>query len=348
MPSSELIQCIYCSTEFPSESFNRDHVLPRAFGAFDNNFTLDCVCTACNNYFSKHLELRLARDTVEGLERFDHGVREPKDYKSLGRGGRMRILVDEGPFAGALAEFGPSEDGDGLGIPPIPQIGLRRTGEKAFVCYRPEDFPHRCEWSDIPKGTEIDLFFWGLPHEEVNRVLAEKGFAADVSQFQAMAGPEPGDRTRCDVVFQVDLTIRRAVAKVGFNYLAFRYGAALCRSHRFDAIRSFIRHGQGDGPDLVKLDQESILWDERGRDKRRLGHLITVESDFESGTIVAQVALFNNNRYRILLAVERFDVDPNICTGSFFNIESKQILPLAGREKSFVALNAQGLIVACS
>src|SRR4051812_32898742 len=51
--------CIYCgSTQPPTK---REHVMSRALGMFEQNWTLDCVCDDCNKYFGDNLELPLGR-----------------------------------------------------------------------------------------------------------------------------------------------------------------------------------------------------------------------------------------------------------------------------------------------
>src|SRR5262245_4424696 len=62
--------CLYCKETKPQDLFNREHVLPQSFGTFDNNMVLrNLVCEDCNTYFSRTLELRLGRESFEGVDR---------------------------------------------------------------------------------------------------------------------------------------------------------------------------------------------------------------------------------------------------------------------------------------
>ena len=81
------MKCIYCLEEKPSDYFKKtEHVLPQSFGRFKNNFTLNkVVCDDCNKYFGDHLEISLGRDTFEGMSRFEHKIKKPKDFKSPGK-----------------------------------------------------------------------------------------------------------------------------------------------------------------------------------------------------------------------------------------------------------------------
>lgn len=49
--------CIYCLNDRPPSAFNVEHVVPCAFGTFEQNLTLDCVCQDCNSYFGRTIEL---------------------------------------------------------------------------------------------------------------------------------------------------------------------------------------------------------------------------------------------------------------------------------------------------
>jgi hypothetical protein len=51
-------KCVYCLKEKPKTEFNTEHVIPKAFGRYENSLTLHeyQVCQECNSVFSKELE----------------------------------------------------------------------------------------------------------------------------------------------------------------------------------------------------------------------------------------------------------------------------------------------------
>jgi len=105
--------CIYClKSEKDVSSRKTEHVLPQSSGVFENNFALNgIVCDFCNKYFGDNLELYLARGTLEGSFRFEHRIKDSKEFKSLGKRDLIVIKVDEGPFKGAYAyKAYPEED----------------------------------------------------------------------------------------------------------------------------------------------------------------------------------------------------------------------------------------------
>ena len=59
-------------------------MLPQAFGGFERSLVLrDAVCMQCNSFFSRELELKFARDSIEGHARFAQGVTKPSEFKSI-------------------------------------------------------------------------------------------------------------------------------------------------------------------------------------------------------------------------------------------------------------------------
>jgi len=67
--------CIYCRTVDTERFRGVEHVIPQSFGTFgDQTPTLKTVCDDCNDYFKKELDQVLARETIEGLTRYNKGI----------------------------------------------------------------------------------------------------------------------------------------------------------------------------------------------------------------------------------------------------------------------------------
>ena len=99
------MKCIYCLEEKTATSFTKtEHVIPQSFGVYRDNFTLNnIVCDTCNQFFGDQLELALARDTIEGIQRFEHSLKDKKDFKPFGKESRLVIQLPEGEFKGSFA-----------------------------------------------------------------------------------------------------------------------------------------------------------------------------------------------------------------------------------------------------
>jgi hypothetical protein len=120
--------CIYCR-RFERERFPREHVIPKSLGTFYHNLTVRCVCRDCNHYFSKHLELQLARESAESIVRFQYGLR---DGKAAEPRSKITATVNvPGPMLGAKVVLGPNSTGNGFEIFYLPQVAIHATGERA-------------------------------------------------------------------------------------------------------------------------------------------------------------------------------------------------------------------------
>ncbi len=136
--------CIYCKQTKTSDLFNSEHVLPQSFGTFPgNNMVLhDAVCAECNTYFSRALELRLARGSMEGLERFRVGIARPKQGRRLA-GCAIEVRQSGGLHDGAILEWhlGPGETE--VKVRPVPQLGFSNTRAGPYEWHRTTDLPSR-------------------------------------------------------------------------------------------------------------------------------------------------------------------------------------------------------------
>jgi hypothetical protein len=121
-------RCIYCMAEKPHTDFNRDHVIPEAFGLFEGNFVLTCVCTDCNTFFGQTVEMKLARDSLEGHDRVRTGLRPATEYKSIGKRSTTYVeFGDDSPVPGAHGYLVAPKDGQELGVTVKPRVGFSHS-----------------------------------------------------------------------------------------------------------------------------------------------------------------------------------------------------------------------------
>lgn len=72
----DMTECIYCRARTTAKRFSRrDHVIPKAFGRFEGNLTVFCVCEDCNQWFGNNLELLLSRSSGEAVMRLLFGTK---------------------------------------------------------------------------------------------------------------------------------------------------------------------------------------------------------------------------------------------------------------------------------
>ena len=328
------MKCIYCLIDKPATLFTKkEHVIPQSFGLFKNNLTLrQMVCDDCNQYFGDYLEIALARDTVEGSSRFEFEVKRPDQFKSLGKDSRMIVKVAEGECKGAYAYKEYSEEQNKIVIRPVPQVGFLKASTYEYQYFLLDEVPDRKYLEENgfdlnhPRGIRI----FGIDFEDAKDILLQRDI-----EFRPRGEVEPSPGSEqdflCEVEATIDITIFRAIAKIGFNYLSYWEGIDFVLHDDFAPTRRFIRHGERFAYPLVRVDDNPILEDEPVVGKRRLGHIISVNWAADKVSIVSQVSLFNWATYVVSLARGFSGERRNIRRGHFFNTHSREILELGAR-----------------
>lgn len=322
------MKCIYCLEDKPSDSFKKtEHVLPRSFGGFKNNLTLNkIVCDTCNQYFGDNLERPLGRETLEGMERFDHNIKKRKDFKPSGKKGRLNIKVEEGPLKGAYAYREYSAFEDDIVLKPSPQVGFKKVGGTEYSYFLLENIPEK---DYLDKNYDLkelkSIVVLGCKFEEAQKCLEEKNI---IFHKNGDAYPSIPDSTiDCGVTGTIDQIIFRAIAKIAFNYFVY-WGEKIGFNKPFDPIRRYIRYGEKASFPFVVILEKAILGDEPEEGKRRLGHLITFDWSKNRLSLVAQVSLFNWMTYSVLLAKDIENKTFCLSKGNFFNVANMEILEL--------------------
>ncbi|MDA8133638.1 MAG: hypothetical protein M0T82_03365 [Desulfobacteraceae bacterium] len=324
------MKCIYCLKDLPDSSFRKtEHVLSQSFGKFKNNFTLNkIVCDACNQYFGDNLEIHLARETIEGMKRFDHNLKKAKEYKSPGKNSRLTIKLAEGPFKGAYAFREYSNVENNIILKPAAQIGFKKSGKSEYDYFLLEDIPeneHLLKTYDLKQKKSIVVL--GCVFEEAQKYLAEKEifFHADGSEYPMTPGADIG----CKVEWAINQTIYRGIAKIAFNYFAYWAGSKTVLHEVFNPIRQYVRYGEKAAYPIVITLEKAILGDEPTVGKRRLGHLLTIDWSKNKLSLVAQVSLFNLMTYSVIIAKDFPDKTFCLRKGNFFNVANQEIMELA-------------------
>ena len=67
-------KCIYCLEEKEDRFFNKEHVVPRMMGTYNNGLVLSHkqVCESCNSFFRDELENKLDLDSFEAWLRMQY------------------------------------------------------------------------------------------------------------------------------------------------------------------------------------------------------------------------------------------------------------------------------------
>jgi hypothetical protein len=318
--------CLYCQECKDCSGFNREHVIPQAFGTFEQNLVLvNTVCADCNTHFGKHLDLKLSRDSIEGLERYEHGIKRPSSKTAFGQDALLKARINDGGFyQGAEVWWGPSQDGTKLVLYPFPQIGVS-DGVGHQEWFPADQIPTKSQLHDfgfVP-GAALTIKPLGVESSAVEGELCKKGYAP--SPVEHVQGPPEEPDTEIYISGIINHTLNRAIAKIAFNYFAYHFHS-IAMMEQFDEIRRYVRYEQSPSSRLVSLSSKDFLAG-LPEDKVPVAHGVAVS--WKAGQVIGQVTLFFRFHYRILVANGGFLIAPtDINKGHLFNPISKQILEL--------------------
>lgn len=295
MPSQTRV-CIYCPSTIPPTK--REHVMSQALGTFEQNWTLSCVCDECNSYFSKHLELALGRDSFEGYRRVELGVVAPEKIEKLLHRRVKFTLQDGGVFDGLRMVM--KADEAGIAPAPKPQVGLRCEGQ-AWQYFFEHELTPQAIGGFTADTVEIKII-GNDSAGDLSRLIARLGECGlRFSETGRIMNQPFGTGPKLTVVheFNVDTTLRRAAAKIGFNYAAKVLGCAVMMRNDFEPIRRFIRHGE-EPQKLVSAQDWSPLVGESAATSN--AHVCALGWEPTRSELIGLVCLFNRITYGIRLA----------------------------------------------
>lgn len=335
-----MIRCIYCLQDKPSTGFKkREHVLSQCFGAFkpDNLILYEIVCDECNQYFGNKLELFLGRDTIEGIERYRHGIKPRKQPKHR----RLKFKIAEGDLVGIIITPKFSGGGEIIDIEPVLQVGIFNVLSNRFDYYEPEDIPSADTLRKLGRELKNLRFDFITKDDAALQILLnklkEKGYK-DIRLESFREWPESVKRRNETLIageIRLDRVIYRGLCKIAFNYLAFVQGKSFVLAPDFDKIRNFVRNDQGNPDEFFFVNQPPILEnDRRFGIKETRGHLIVLE--WHSISLQVRLSLFNLNTYLIRLCNRYEGIWVPIKIGHHFDIESRIVAPLLSVSRKFL------------
>jgi hypothetical protein len=322
--------CIYCRQTDSHVAFKgRDHVIPECWGRFSpNNMVLHrAVCDDCNGYFGRTIELHLGRDTIEGAFRFQHGILSEGDF--IGRRVRLRIATDHA-WAGLIVRPKPPKVKDRrVDYEPVTQVGFRdkTTGRRFY--FELWELPSKAELERDGFDAAKDIIYYGeTPQalEELLHALAQRGITITNPKEYEAQGTNP---TPVEGEVTIDPVICRGIAKIAFNYLTYTQGVDFVLSVDFDAIRRFIRYGEGDFKQFFEPNAPPILYEDRRFDIQTTdGHMVVVGWMRRIEQLSCWVSPFNLHTYMIIFCRRFAGIWRPIKVGHHFAVPSGDVTPM--------------------
>ncbi|MBU1863049.1 MAG: HNH endonuclease [Candidatus Omnitrophica bacterium] len=327
------MKCIYCLIDQPKSAYRkREHVMPQCFGKFQpNNLILrDIVCDNCNQYFGEKIEIALGRDSIEGIMRYKFGIKPhkiPKTHK------RLTFKIPSGPLKGIIVIPTCSKVKGEIEDIPALQVGFLKKSKNEFDYFEPRDIPSVDELKkndyDIREEKIFAIFEGKKELEYLRKVLKERG--VDFKEVVEMDWPEEV-KNKSQILItgtvRMDQTIMRGFSKIVFNYSAYILGKEFVLRDDFDAIRKFIRYGEGKDKDFFLPNQPPILHDDRMLKKFGAkvtnGHILVF--GWEKGMdLHGLLSIFNFNTYLVKLCHNFTGVWRPVKSGHHFDIKTKEI-----------------------
>lgn len=312
-----------------------EHVIPQAFGTFGSATpTLDCVCDECNDYFSKHLDRILARESIEGVTRYQYERLRSSDERIQRH--LTITLPDDDPELGMFAGTKVFIDGTTGMVVPLTYVTITdKNSDEEITLLRDEiDSFDASSWVDRKTTMQIraqDI----AEHDEIVAKLKEKGFSNTFNEAEALdADVIIRKQPPVTIEGQINRTIRRPLAKILFNFTAKYVGIDEVMKSEWNAAREFIRHDQGD---LGMETQSKPFWDDETEISRlsSTGYNVIVQN-CGKGTL-GSIEFFNLLKYDILL-VPNYEIDDEKAVGYRFEPDEEPIQAMKWRKDSGIAI----------
>jgi hypothetical protein len=297
--------CIYCLEEKGADAFSREHVVQEGFGRFRGALTLhDTVCGDCNQLFGETIDRELQREGAEGLERYRWGAKKPADVGGFRYTQVTLRAKDAGDFSEARFELEPARGSDGLVARLASTVAFAKKDGSGFVEFTEAQVAAGA-WRSNPeidwqKG--IKAFAEGEALDRLLRLLAEQGVRP--KNVRSLELPfAHGEEITVEQAFAITDNMYRAIAKIAFNYLAYREGAAFVLGAPFNALRRCIRYGEP--PPLPPIHTS---WDlpfrfDTSAGERPVVHFVCVSPRHPShNNVLGVVSLFGFLTHTVMLA----------------------------------------------
>lgn len=293
-------RCIYCKGS--GVRFNREHVLPEAFGTYGADTMVLChdeVCLECNSRLGGEIDQILCRDSFEALLRANflpQGQGTGERFQPRRSWGNLPDEEDWGIARGARFTIDWNTRRPKL----LNQI-IVRTRDGTIHTFLEHEFPRADEAAlqNLPTGAVRIVGTDTVAVERLMELARSRGIRlpehATVSPTPAAASQA---EIRVPVEGRIDTKTWRAIAKIAFNYLAFHEGASFVLHDRFEPIRKYIA---GDCTDhaMVRLLNRPILADETYLWRAFEGHLVVYQT--EGRSLRGKVSLYNSLTYEVML-----------------------------------------------
>ncbi len=305
-------------------------MIPEAFGRFHNNLVVTCVCSKCNQFFGDELELVLGRNSREAILRLHHGVKAPTGARDLKYDNAKLTVGESGPWRGAQITLRADHTGTKLDTRPVAQVAFKKKDEQEWHWIREEELTD-ASVVEAYRTSDALIQVVGPSQDDVDRLTGKlNAFGINFNQKGILPQPVNSDGTiLTKLASRVDESILRAIGKIAGNYVAYVHGAEFILAKDFDPYRSWVRFGTTPpwGTPVVVVTTP-ILADDSTHWRQTTGHLVTFDWNRQGDGLFAQVSLFNDLNYKVLMYPQYSGLWSDLRTGHHFDLGSRIISEL--------------------
>ncbi|MCA9805961.1 MAG: hypothetical protein KC777_28530 [Cyanobacteria bacterium HKST-UBA02] len=338
----EIRRCIYCrehrifSRKKVDSQFTTEHVLHRALASFDNNLTLvGAVCKDCNSYFGNTVDRILTRGTYEAVERFRTGLKPLEEFKDFAELNIAFTTKSPKPeLDGAPVRL--VVDGDSIKFSFKPHVAFEQKHKREWIRFSGSELRKK----NLPDSKMLTGRWQILCDSEEEQELIVS-LARQAGRDLTPTGTLIPGEIPVYAEYTVDTPVKRALAKIAYNYFAHMMYARQIPEFMFadhlESAREFIRCGKIGEYEIVLPKSEPILGFDTESLRQTNGHLVSVELLSEQGRwqIVGAVSLFNHLDWKVRLATEYSGIHVPISRGHHWNIDEKTCSEMTGLKSNW-------------
>ncbi len=171
----------------------------------------------------------------------------------------------------------------------------------------------------------------GPSQDDINRLTAKLNtLGINFNRKGQLPQPARSDGTMLTkLACKVEDRILRAIGKIAGNYVACIQGASFFLRPDFDHYRNWVRYGHVPpwGVPVVVVATPILALDSP-QWRQTNGHLVTFDWNRQGDGLFAQVSLFNDMNYKILMCPRYSGLVRDIRTGHHFDLQSRTISAL--------------------
>jgi len=330
-------RCIYCKSPLTGR-VPREHVIPYAFthGFRGTNLCIRCVCSTCNHYFSRELEPALVKDSFLGLLRYLYGTKKDTRRGPLPPRSRFDLR-----YKGQALDVQPAPDGVGYQLKVVTQVGFPvpvRGGSYRY--FRLDEIEAAISDASLDRSQAEIVESGPGALEQALATVARFGIQLKRFSRRAPVVLSP-DLPQIEVHELQDALVKRCMAKIAFNYLAYvvqskcHGRAEWIMSSAFDPVRHFVLgETQNSEPRFAKATVH--------RGKKGPFHTMALQWKRHEKDIVATIELFSWLCLQVWLVEDFEGVVWNITAGHCWDVRQRQVREMQAVRESLVPFHRPG------